>query len=564
MKKFQFFLLAVMLGCCTVHADSSLDSLFNALRPLASSATEVKYTGMYDGNIPGFMIQRGYGNGWTEGLRLNCIDIKPEKAEEIFNTFDTATEGKALRSGSQRAYYNESERVVYLCNYQEDTNTLQLLKASVDDEICVPYDWYSRDFYDGSPEQLKFQLPTAEWVAALAKLYTELKYNYVFYDRFKGDIDRVYNEIFPQMAQVTDNYEALRLLNRFIASCHDGHTYVYAVGVIEQPVCSPFTTRLIGDRVYIDRVESTELQQDGMQRGMEVVAVNGVPVGEYADSALRPFVGSSTPQWTDYRVFDKYGLSTGRKGSPLNLTLTNDHDTLVINHQTGRAKRDLPAAPDRFQFSKIDGNIGLLRITDFQSEQVTEMFDRVYNDILATDALIIDIRGNGGGNSGYANYIARHFSADSIRSDSWRSPTYTPAFASWGYERSWHEEPSVLMPPIREKEPYLKPLVILIDRGTFSAAEDFAALFKAMGRAVFVGNPSGGSTGNGVRVQLNSAVAANICSKHDRMADGTEFVGIGILPDVSVDQTPQSYFSPSGGDAFIKAAISQLKGQLKP
>ncbi|MDE6085890.1 MAG: peptidase S41, partial [Muribaculaceae bacterium] len=241
------------------------------------------------------------------------------------------------------------------------------------------------------------------------------------------------------------------------------------------------------------------------------------------------------------------------------LTLHDGNRIVKINHSIGSGRKDIHSEPDIFSFKKIDGNTGLLRIPDFQSSTVTEMFDNAYDDILKTDALIIDIRGNGGGNSGYADHIARYFSSDSIASDSWRSPIYIPAFASWGRDRSWYEYPSRLTPPVEDNEPYLKPVVILIDRGTFSAAEDFAALFKGMNRAVFVGTPTGGSTGNGVRVQLNSLVSANICSKHDTAPDGSEFVGIGIQPDIIVTESPDSYFSNTDLDSYILTALKSLR-----
>lgn len=88
------------------------------------------------------------------------------------------------------------------------------------------------------------------------------------------------------------------------------------------------------------------------------------------------------------------------------------------------------------------------------------------------------------------------------------------------------------MSPIHDSTPYLGEIILLTDRGTFSAAEDFCSLFRGMKRGLIVGTPTGGSTGNGVRVKLTKDIYANICSKHDKMPDGTEFVGIGILPDI--------------------------------
>ena len=168
------------------------------------------------------------------------------------------------------------------------------------------------------------------------------------------------------------------------------------------------------------------------------------------------------------------------------------------------------------------------------------------------------MRDNGGGNSGNADYILRHFSHDSIRTDSWRTPMYMPAFASWGYPLKWYISPSGKMAPFNDRTIYDKPIVLLVNAGTFSAAEDFCSVFRGMKRGLIVGTPTGGSTGNGVRIELIPGKNyVNICSKHDKGADGTEFVGIGIIPDHEVAETYKSFFKDKY-DAAITASLKIL------
>ena len=85
--------------------------------------------------------------------------------------------------------------------------------------------------------------------------------------------------------------------------------------------------------------------------------------------------------------------------------------------------------------------------------------------------------------------------------------------------------------------------MVLINRGTFSAAEDFCVIIQGNGRARLVGEPTGGSTGNGVRITLQEGVAwANICAKYDIGPGENDFVGRGLIPDVAVTETYDSYF----------------------
>ncbi len=558
----------ILLTCCFIatgvlHAETTLDAVFNKLSKKPSTTVDsVKYTGTFDGKIAGFTLQSGLGDGWTSGVSLHCQNMSPKEADAIFKTFSKTKQNLefVLELEDLRACKDTKNMLGYASYYDKENKTLHFLRVTFENEICIPSDWYQRNYYKGPDSRdKKFQLPSSIWVASLAKLNTELKYNYVFYDRFKHKIDSAYKKILPLMAEVKDNYEGMKLLERFIATCQDGHTYVYRIGPIEETYNSPFTTKLLNGRIYIDKVLSSELKNAGMTRGMEIKAINDIPVKQYADSLLRPYISASTSQWADYKIYNKYGLSKGRKDSPLNLTLSDNKKDIEINHKIGRGKRDVEDNEnDNFYLKKLKGNIGLLRIPDFQSTNIAELFDENYNKILDTNALIIDLRGNEGGNSGISDYIASHFSADSIKSNSWRSPIYIPAFASWGNKREWYEGKTEYLTPPSDKKPYLKPVVILIDNGTYSAAENFIALFKGMKRAKLVGNPTGGSTGNGVRLQLNNLIAANICSKHDTAPDGTEFVGIGIVPDVLINETPEQYFLLEE-DPYIKAAIELIK-----
>ena len=134
-----------------------------------------------------------------------------------------------------------------------------------------------------------------------------------------------------------------------------------------------------------------------------------------------------------------------------------------------------------------------------------------------------------------------------------------PALASWGYAQGDYRMEGRCLYPRRGVTPYTRPIVVLVNRGTFSAAEDFSAVLQGNGRARFVGEPTGGSTGNGVRLILQEGVAwANICSKYDIGPGNNDFVGRGLLPDVPVEETFDSYFRDPQS-AALSAALRLLQ-----
>lgn len=78
------------------------------------------------------------------------------------------------------------------------------------------------------------------------------------------------------------------------------------------------------------------------------------------------------------------------------------------------------------------------------------------------------------------------------------------------------------------------PLAVLISRNTISAAEDVVAMFKSNGRGTLIGEPTCGTTGTPMLLQLRSGGSARICSVRYTLLDGTPFHGRGIEPHISL------------------------------
>lgn len=172
-------------------------------------------------------------------------------------------------------------------------------------------------------------------------------------------------------------------------------------------------------------------------------------------------------------------------------------------------------------------------------------------------ALIIDLRDNAGGRSNYADYVLTHFSSKLIKTCSWSSRLYIPAHASWNEPPEWYTQSSDFLSPVRKEKIYDKPIIVLINSGTFSSSEDFLVKFRGMNRGRIIGTASGGSTGNSVHITLiEGLVYANICSKKDISPDGLPFVGIGVMPDIEIKETRESFMETK--DIVLEKAISKL------
>lgn len=402
-----------------------------------------------------------------------------------------------------------------------------------------------------------------EKVAGLSRLWAEAKYNFAYFDLVPDlDWDRLYVESLPRVRQTKSTLEYYRVLMEIVARLKDGHSNVNVPEpLVEEVYARPLiATRLIEDRVLIRRVIDDKLASQGIVPGVEILAVDGVPVREYAERRVAPYQSASTKQDLAVRMYE-YALLAGAAKSPVELTL-RDAGGAVFQRTLprvppGERAKLLPPAPP-FEFKLLANNIGYVALNTFDNEQVVKMFEEAFDRIAATDALVIDIRNNGGGNSGHGWKILSTLTDKPFRTSMWRTRQYRPAHRAWGMPEGWHEAPAGERAP-DGKRLYAKPVVVLLSPRTFSAAEDFAVAFDAMGRGRMIGEATGGSTGQPLFFPLPGGGSARVCTKRDSYPDGRAFVGVGVQPQLPVAQTVADFRADR--DTVLEAALKELAGK---
>jgi len=389
----------------------------------------------------------------------------------------------------------------------------------------------------------------------LSKVWSEVKRNFVYYDRLNFNWDSLYIENIEEIKSCKNDYEVYRLLQSYVAKLQDGHTGFYPPQSFwENYGRPPIRTKLIEDKVLITKIYNRTLKAKGLSEGLEIIEINGMPVKAYACKHIIPYVFASTPQGLDVVTYEFYLLG-GLKQEIVKIKTKNEKGETTNFELDRKLKADIQSQNETLKYSQLENRIGVLEINNFFDEHFTEKFDSIYVHLLKSKALIIDIRNNGGGNSDNAYYVLKHLTSQPFLESAWRTRKYMPAFISWGKEEEWFEEEAQEIQSA-EGEIYSKPIVLLISSVTFSAAEDFCVAFKQMNRGVLVGQLTGGSTGNPIFFTLPDGSRLQICTKEDMFANGEKFVGIGITPDIEVNQTIDDF--RDGIDKVLNIAIDTL------
>lgn len=403
-------------------------------------------------------------------------------------------------------------------------------------------------------------LTDAEKAYILSKWCTEVKYNFVFYNDLAYNWDSLCTTALPQLLETKSYDEYVNGLKLLCTKLSDGHTSIYTVKTDENPewiMPLPFKTKRIEDKVFVTKVLMSDFQKQGLEEGCEVLKIDDMDVIDFVNKFRRPYTSTSTPQWLDYSPYSEFEL-TKDKGSKVSKILFKNKKGKTFSITGNRLiKWDLNDNPSALDYKVLENNIGLLKIGSFMGNSFIETFDKLYQEIEKTDALIIDLRNNHGGHSEYANYIISHLSDSPVKMGKWSSRMYIAAHGSWNYPQEWYTQIPDDLKPIEGKSRYTKPVAVLVNATTFSSAENFCVAFRSINKGKIIGTTTGGSTGNPINIDLGHGIFAEICTKNELDANGNKFIGIGIIPDIQAEETVDSYLK--GKDLVVEAALRELK-----
>lgn len=174
------------------------------------------------------------------------------------------------------------------------------------------------------------------------------------------------------------------------------------------------------------------------------------------------------------------------------------------------------------QVEILDGNIGYIQLSNINiSNESLETLFATMAFVRNTNALIIDLRDNGGGGSNVGAVLETFFLEKN---------TALLAFT----DRNGRAETVSTVSWLTEK-PYTKPVFVLINKGTASAAEAFAFVLKHQHRATIIGEPSAGAAFMNNYFVINDNLVLSVSMKAPFLpGTQTTWQGAGVKPDITV------------------------------
>lgn len=258
-----------------------------------------------------------------------------------------------------------------------------------------------------------------------------------------------------------------------------------------------------------------------------ILAINGIPI---TDTAA---FGADGPE----------GTVRGPPGTHVRLTVQSVGQApreVVLTRQIIPGDAFPPVLAQRLPGQTV----GLLRIDTFNREELVTLVRDQIDELLAEgpiEALIIDVRDNGGG------YVAALLDTLGLFIDG-------GSIGSTAGRRDREE----LTIPAGTVVPGIEnvPIAVLIDGGTASAAEMFAAGMRVRNRAVLVGETTAGNTENLVLHNFTDGSRLWLAEYAYRLPGGALIEDTGVQPDRAI-AAEWWRFDPAD-DPQVQAALAAL------
>ena len=369
-------------------------------------------------------------------------------------------------------------------------------------------------FFVGQAPQAPPSISSYDRGASLTMLHhvkADLKNNY--YDKtFRGmDVEAVFDEAEKNLKNATSVNAAVAVIAEVLMRLDDSHTTFVPPDRKTQVDYGWFAT-MVGDEPYVATVVAgSDAEKKGLAPGDRILAWNRYEVSRKNLWQINYLYRFVRPQQLQ-RVLVRKPDGTERAydiASKVEVRGRMDMDdlfNLIVQSLSVTDNREVTV-----------GDTFLWRYTSFLDP---DEVDRVMKKAKKSKSLVIDLRGNGGGNvEALRKLVSQVFDRD-IQVAVEKSRKGDKAMVAKG-----------------KKDAFTGPLTVLVDSGSGSASEIFARVVQLEKRGAVIGDRTAGAVMTAqifphtVGIDALAFFATSITVGDVRMSDGASLEHVGVTPD---------------------------------
>jgi C-terminal processing protease CtpA/Prc len=389
------------------------------------------------------------------------------------------------------------------------------------------------------------ELTTQQRLEVLEALWTKLNEIYPALE-YKGIYGREWIEPAEKpVRQAKSDHEFYHVLLELMAALNDTHTRIISYPRQPRLEAPPVVLNQVEGKVAVIRAHP----DTRLSPGDVIVSVDRRPVDQCLAEKMKRVCNSTTKG----RVREACGQLL--RGAPGTTVVVSAHGAdgkvrgITLRREANRGFWHEPTISSR----QLSGDIGCIRIARWAGGQgLVEEFDRILEGFRRTKGIVIDVRGNGGGNGELADLVNGRLTDKPVISsiDFWRKA----GSDQYRKDIGW----------VRPRGPWIYKgrIAVLMDEASMSSCEHFVSGAEAMGNVLLVGTPTNGAGGGPTSVQLPDGTRVAISRALGLRANGIIFEGHGIPPHIHCPLTQEDL--RTGKDAALEAAVDWILSGGKP
>jgi C-terminal processing protease CtpA/Prc/tricorn protease-like protein len=448
-----------------------------------------------------------YLNDHNSVRSIRKIDYHAKNDEEIIST-SHQLESFVYNEKNDKLYYSDGQNLHVLDMNRKKIEPLQLefdyeyneheLNRSVFEQVWLEF---GRGFYDPEMHGVDWDASFQRFSSFLDQVYTPNDLKYII-DEMIGEVNASHTGFYPRRDR-----DAQSLSAAYIGVLFDRN-------------------KLLDEGIELKEIyrNSTLAQKYGISSGDILVEVDGKKITPNTE------LGS---------------LFLDKEGEKIELNILTESGFVDCEVKGLSAREQYRLHYDNWVSRRREivdqlsnERIGYVHIPSMNRSSYNEFITEVFARCFDREALIIDIRDNGGG------YI-HDLLLDVLKQE------YNALTTRRHYARDFVPSPRLV---------WDRPLALIINENSFSDAEIFPMLFKQAELGPVIGMPTSGSVIGTGSVRFMDGSSMRMPSTGWFTLKGENMEGTGAHPDIMVDLSPQEMIADD--DVQLKRAVEEILKEL--